>query len=80
VGQPTEKGETVARDKSAYFIELANKRVNRAFDKLRLVGNLSNRNNYAYTDDQVTKIFGSLRQELKAVEDKFLPKRGRFQL
>ena len=80
MGQPTEKGETVARDKSAYFIEMANKRVNRAFDKLRLVGNLSNRNNYAYTGEQVAKIFESLRRELKTVEDKFLPKRGRFQL
>lgn len=59
------------RDKRAKFIELANKRVNRAIKDLRLVGNLANANNYAYTDDQVKKILNALKKELENVRKNF---------
>lgn len=58
------------------FVELAEKRVNRAIKDLRLVGNLSNRNNYSYTDVQATKMLGALEQELKALKAKFSAKRS----
>jgi len=66
------------------FVELAEKRVNRAIKDLRLIGNLSNRNNYSYTDIQATKMLGALEQELKALKAKFSAQRsdtdGKFKL
>jgi len=59
------------RDKSAKFIELANKRVNRAIRDLRLVANLSNRQNYEYSDDQGRKIVKVLQAELEGLKRAF---------
>ncbi len=53
------------------FVELAEKRVNRAMKELRLIGNLSNKTNYEYTDTDVTKIFRSLENVLKDSRNKF---------
>ncbi|MCG7870500.1 MAG: hypothetical protein JAZ11_00170 [Candidatus Thiodiazotropha lotti] len=57
------------RDK---FIRLANKRVNSAIKSLVLIGNLSNRTNYDYTDADVEKIFTALNKELKACRERFI--------
>ncbi|MFP6650594.1 MAG: hypothetical protein VCA17_00005 [Dehalococcoidia bacterium] len=35
------------------------------------IGNLSNRSNYSYTDEDVNKIFGYLRKKLKESEERF---------
>ena len=48
------------------FVRLANNRVNRAIESIRLIGNLSNRANYEYTTEDVEAIIESLR---KAVSD-----------
>lgn len=53
------------------FIELAEKRVTRAIKDLRLVGNLANKTNYSYTDDDTKKIFITLESELKNLRRKF---------
>ena len=55
------------------FIELAESRVKKTITNLRLIGNLSRKNNYEYTDDDV-KITAALDKELKNVKDLF--KRG----
>jgi ABC-type Fe3+-hydroxamate transport system substrate-binding protein len=72
------------RDKSSKFIELANKRVNRAIKDLQLVANLANRQNYEFTDDQAKKIVKALQQELDAVRQSFQattdPSRNAFKL
>ena len=57
-----------SRDK---FVELAEKRVNNALKYIRLIGNLSNRSNYVYTNDQVVEIFKSLEDEVRLARDKF---------
>ena len=59
------------RDK---FIELAESRVTKTITNLRLIGNLSRKNNYEYTDEDVKKITSVLDKELKNVKDLF--KRG----
>lgn len=38
---------------------------------VRLIGNLSNRNNYSYTTAEVDKIFKALDKELKSARAKF---------
>lgn len=59
---------TEKRDK---FVTLAEKRVNRAIKDLRLIGNLSNKNNYSYSDSDIQKILVALDQEVKNLKAKF---------
>ncbi len=56
------------------FIELAQSRVRKTITNLRLIGNLSRKNNYEYTNEDVKKITAALDKELKNVKDLF--KRG----
>jgi hypothetical protein len=53
------------------FVELAEKRVGRAIKDLRLIGNLGNKTNYRYSDDDVKKIMAALENELKTLRKKF---------
>lgn len=53
------------------FVQLAQARVNKALKDIRLIGNLSNRSNYDYTDDDVTKIFKALNEEIAACKKRF---------
>ncbi len=57
--------------KVSKFIELAEKRTQRIINNLELIGNLSNRGNYSYNQDQYEKIFRAIRKALKESEDKF---------
>jgi len=58
------------------FVRLAEKRVNNAIKTLRLIGNLSNRSNYSYTEEDVNKIFRSLERELKNARARFESGKG----
>lgn len=53
------------------FVELANKRVSKVLHDLQLIGNLSNRSNYHYTDEDVAKIFRAINGEIKACRKRF---------
>jgi hypothetical protein len=59
------------RDKRQKFITLAEARVTRALRDIRLIGNLSNRSAYAYTEDDIRKIFRALQKECEAARAKF---------
>lgn len=59
------------RDKRAKFVELAESRVNRAIKDIRLIGNLSNRSAYSYSEDDVRKIFRTLQKELDGAKNRF---------
>ena len=63
--------EREQRDKTSKFIELANKRVNRTLKNLRLISNLSNKNNYEYSDEQAKKILRTLQKEIDLVKANF---------
>ena len=54
------------------FAELASKRVNRATTAIRMIGNLSNRANYDWTETDAKLIVRELRRAVKEVEDRFL--------
>ena len=60
------------RDKRGKFVELANKRVNRAIKDIRLISNLANKQNYDFTDEQAKKIIRALQQEVDQVKQSFL--------
>ncbi len=53
------------------FVRLANKRVSNALKSIQLIGNLSNRSNYDYSEEDVQKIFRALQDELGACRKKF---------
>jgi ABC-type Fe3+-hydroxamate transport system substrate-binding protein len=57
--------------KSIKFVELANKRVNKTIKDIQLIGNLANKQNYEYTEQQAKKIIKALQQELDAVKHSF---------
>jgi len=60
-----------ATHKRERFVLLAERRVNRAIDSLRLVGNLSNRSNYEYTDSDVKQIVAALESSLTELRQRF---------
>jgi hypothetical protein len=53
------------------FVDLANKRVSKALQTIQLIGNLSNRSNYDFTNDDVAKIFRALQEEIAACKKRF---------
>lgn len=57
--------------KDATFARLAEPRVNRALDSIRLVGNLSNRGRYDYDPVDVAAIMSTLRQAVNDIEARF---------
>lgn len=53
------------------FVKLASARVTKALKDIQLIGNLSNRSNYDYTDEDVSKIFKALQDEITSCRRKF---------
>tara|TARA_Y100001968_G_scaffold303827_1_gene318308 strand:- start:752 stop:979 length:228 start_codon:yes stop_codon:yes gene_type:complete len=60
-----------SKSNTAHFVELANKRVPKALKALDLVGNLANKSNYTYTEDQVSQIKKVLRDKVNEICKKF---------
>lgn len=56
------------RDK---FIRLAETRTNKALEMIRLIGNLSNKTVYDYTDKDVDKIFKALETEIQLAKKQY---------
>tara|TARA_B100000131_G_C17788054_1_gene480131 strand:+ start:138 stop:371 length:234 start_codon:yes stop_codon:yes gene_type:complete len=55
----------------ANFVRLAQNRTTRAIQAIRVIGNLSNKGNYEYTQDDVKKIKRALEQEIRLMENRF---------
>ncbi len=53
------------------FKKVASRRVSEILNKLRLLGNCSNKANYHYTEEQTRKIFSTIDAELKRVKALF---------
>jgi len=53
------------------FRRLAERRTNDAINRIRLLGNLANRNNYEYSDQQVNEMFTAIDKELKQAKKKY---------
>jgi hypothetical protein len=59
------------RNKRKKFEDIAVRRVNRVIKEIRLIGNLSNRSAYEYTEEDVRKITKALQRELDAMKARF---------
>lgn len=63
------------------FRRIASKRTNEILEKIRILGNCSNRSSYEYTEEKVNKIFSEIEKQLKFTKAKFLAgERERFKL
>ena len=56
------------------FIRLAEKRVNSVIRELELIGNLSNKSNYDYDDNDVEKIIKTLKKAVSNLDSQFTSK------
>lgn len=59
------------------FKRLAKLRGERALKDLRLVGNLSSKNNYEYTEEEVKALFNALEEELRIAKLGFIKNKKR---
>lgn len=59
------------KDKRESFVRLAEARMNRALKDIRLIGNLSNKSAYSYTEEDVKKMFRALQREIESSRSKF---------
>lgn len=70
--------------KTENFVRLAEARTNKIINMIDLLGNLANKSNYSYTDEQVELIFNSIEEALRESKAKFymepVPKKRKFRL
>jgi hypothetical protein len=74
VGKPAESnggGVRPGETKAQKFERIAERRVNETLRTLRLLGNLSDRRNYSYTDEQVAMILAAVEQEYRSLKARF---------
>jgi hypothetical protein len=67
----------INESKSHKFKRLAKSRGELVIKYLQLFGNLSNKNNYEYTDEEVRKVFYIIEEELKNAKSRFNKKKKR---
>ncbi len=53
------------------FKRIATVRTNAVLEKLRILGNLSNRQMYSYSEEDINKIFSAINKQMKEVRAKF---------
>lgn len=73
----------INENKSTRFKRLATNRVNNAVNTLRLIGNLSNTNNYSFEAADVNTIFKAIEEELTLAKARFslvLKRRKKIQI
>jgi hypothetical protein len=58
-------------EKREKFVRLAEARTAKAMQSIRVIGNLANKSNYDYTDDDVRKISKTLHAEVDAMVARF---------
>lgn len=71
MGKKVENLPEAAETREGRFKRIAAKRTNDIIQKLRLLGNCSNRSSYDYDEQQVSKIFLTIEQELKEAKSRF---------
>ena len=53
------------------FKRIATVRTNAVLDRLRILGNLSNRQMYSYSEEDINRIFSAINKQLREVRAKF---------
>lgn len=53
------------------FVRVAEKRLNNTIKQLQLIGNLSEKSNYSYSDEEIEKMFEILQRHLNDAHARF---------
>jgi len=61
----------IRETKSQKFARIAERRVNQVLRELRLLGNLADRRNYEYTEEQVSSILRAIDREYRTLRTRF---------
>ena len=59
------------REQRKKFVELAERRTQKALDQIKLLGNLNNKASYEYTEQDYKKIINTLRKAIGELQAKF---------
>jgi hypothetical protein len=62
----------MAENRREKFKRLATYRTNSVLHTLKLIGNLSNKSNYEYSEEEVRKIFNAIENEIRVTKTRFL--------
>jgi len=62
----------MARDREERFKKLAEGRMSKLLHDVKLIGNLSDKSNYKYTEEQVEEIFTEIDEAIDSCRNKFL--------
>ena len=73
----SKNGVNMSQQKRDKFVRLAEARVSKAMQAIRLVGNLNNRSAYDYSEDDLKKIVKALNSEVDAMAARFRQTEGR---
>lgn len=65
------KGININETPEERFKRIAETRTNAVLDKLRILGNLSNKQRYKYTEKDIDKIFIAINKQIKEVRANF---------
>ena len=57
--------------KRSNFVRLAEARVTKALRSIKVIGNLSNKTNYEYTEQDINKIINALQSEITILKSRF---------
>ena len=58
-------------DKELNFKKIAERRTQNIIDNIRLLSNCSNTNNYSYSENEVSKIFRTINEEIRVCKSMF---------
>jgi len=70
----------MTEEKRERFERLAEKRTNAVLKKLDILANCSNRNRYEYDEEDIEKIFKSIRKKVRETQSEFKFKEEEFSL
>ena len=63
------------------FIRVATRRTNDILNRIRILGNCSNKSAYVYTEEDVQKIFSAIEKELRGTRARFVNiRKNKFKL
>ena len=62
------------------FNRLATSRTNEIIDRIRILGNCSNKSTYEYSEAEISKIFRAIDNELRETKKKFTSTKIKFTL